>query len=503
MASGETAQAGSSGAAERSPVTRRAFGRDHARHRRFGIAVALSLFVIDAVLLAAASWLGANAGRLTAWEWFPDLAPSSDYPLIATLTVIITLGSFLVGGFYTGRRGVSRLDDAARVTVRIILAGLASLALGSLIAGPDLIYSRRVVVVSWLIAIVATTVAHFLHTGLIASLRANGIGADRLLVVGAGPTGAIVLDKLNRSPQLGYQLVGVVRHRPWGESERVEFLEEAPVLGMSANLREIVEEHRIDEIIVALSGTAHEEILDVLVQIDDLPVAVRIYPDSFRLLTSDVLSIGDLNGLPTVQMRTIGLRPVERTIKRAMDVAVSALVLVVFAPLMALVALLIKLTSPGPVFFTQERVGQDGRAFHVLKFRTMPVDAEAESGPVFARPDDTRPTRLGRILRRYSIDELPQFINVLYGEMSIVGPRPERPFFVEQFRREIPAYMARHHEKSGITGWAQVNGLRGDTSIEERTRYDLYYVENWSLMFDVRIMVKTLFHIFQRDSNAY
>jgi exopolysaccharide biosynthesis polyprenyl glycosylphosphotransferase len=477
--------------------------RDTPRHRRFTVAVATSLFLVDTLVLAGAFWLARNLRAITGWSWAAAPMPGDDFQMIAMLTVGLTLASFLWGGIYTGRRGVSRLDDAGRVAIRIVLAGLASLALGSLLAGPDLTYSRKMVVSAWLLAIAGVAAAHFVHTGVVGSLRAHGIGADRLLVVGAGGTGALVLDKLRRSPQLGYDVIGVVRHRPWTAGRQQHLVGDTPILGTSAELPEIIARHDIDEIIVALSGIAHEEILDLLLQVGDLPVAVRIYPDSFRLLTSDVLNISDLNGLPTVHMRTIGLRPVERVIKRALDITVSVAMLVAFAPLMLLVALLIKLTSRGPVFFVQERVGQDGRAFHVLKFRSMPVDAEAASGPVFTRPGDTRPTRLGRLLRRYSIDELPQFINVLFGEMSVVGPRPERPYFVEQFRREIPAYMARHQEKAGITGWAQVNGLRGDTSIEERARYDLYYVENWSILFDIRIMVKTLFHLVRSDSNAY
>ncbi len=473
------------------------------RQRHFATAVGLSLFILDALTLLGAAWLAGQLRAFTNWSWFAASMPGDDYALIAGFAIAFALGSFLVGGVYSGRRGISRIDDAAAIVLRVTVAGLAAIAISSLLAGSDLSYSRRMVASAWLLGIAGTTAVHFIHTGLVATLRANGYGTDRLLVIGAGPTGALVLDKLQRSPQLGYELVGVVRHRPWGDGEEVTELDGTPVLGMTSDLRRTVEAGDIDEIVVAMSGAGHDEILDVLMQIDDLPVAVRIYPDSFRLMTSDVLSIHDLNGLPTVQLRSIGLRPIDRKIKRALDLVVSALVLIACAPLMLLVALLVKLSSPGPVFFTQARVGQDGREFFVLKFRTMGVDAEAESGPVFTTPDDTRPTRLGRFLRRYSIDELPQFINVLYGEMSIVGPRPERPHFVEQFRREIPAYMARHHEKSGITGWAQVNGLRGDTSIEERTRYDLYYVENWSLMFDIRIMAKTLFHIFQRDSNAY
>jgi exopolysaccharide biosynthesis polyprenyl glycosylphosphotransferase len=169
---------------------------------------------------------------------------------------------------------------------------------------------------------------------------------------------------------------------------------------------------------------------------------------------------------------------------------------------MALVAILIKLDSPGPVFYAQERMGLDANPFMMLKFRSMIPDAEAETGPVWATADDPRRTRLGALIRRFSIDEFPQFINVLIGDMSLVGPRPERPVFVEQFKKSIPRYMDRHMEKAGITGWAQINGLRGDTSIIERTKYDLWYIENWSLLLDFRIMVRTVL-IFVTDKHAY
>ena len=191
-----------------------------------------------------------------------------------------------------------------------------------------------------------------------------------------------------------------------------------------------------------------------------------------------------------------------QTAKRAVDVGVSLIALIVLSPLMACLALLIKLESRGPALFKQERVGLDGKNFTLLKFRSMRVDAEVCSGPVFAKPNDPRCTRTGRFMRRYSLDELPQLFNVLRGNMSLVGPRPERPYFVAQFSQSIPRYDQRHRVKSGITGWAQVNGLRGDTSIETRTRYDLYYVEHWSPALDIRIMLRTILEILQ-GHNAY
>jgi exopolysaccharide biosynthesis polyprenyl glycosylphosphotransferase len=196
------------------------------------------------------------------------------------------------------------------------------------------------------------------------------------------------------------------------------------------------------------------------------------------------------------------MRGWQLTVKRLVDIAGSAAGLILLSPIMMLLAILIKLDSAGPVFFTQERMGLDGKRFMMLKFRSMRSDAEKETGPIWATADDSRRTRLGAFIRRFSIDELPQLINVLVGDMSMVGPRPERPVFVEQFRNSIPRYMDRHREKAGITGWAQINGLRGDTSIFERTKYDLWYTENWSLALDFRIMLRTLLQIIN-DRNAY
>jgi exopolysaccharide biosynthesis polyprenyl glycosylphosphotransferase len=207
--------------------------------------------------------------------------------------------------------------------------------------------------------------------------------------------------------------------------------------------------------------------------------------------------------LPLMRVRDVALRGWMRVLKRALDVTVSWTALVLLSPLLLLMAFLVKLTSPeGPVLHVQERVGLDGRPFQMLKFRSMRADAEAESGPVWTVPNDPRRTRLGGFIRRFSVDELPQLINVLVGEMSLVGPRPERPEFVAQFARLVPRYQERHMEKAGLTGWAQVNGLRGQTSITERTEYDLFYVETWSLAFDIKILLKTLAAVI-RDRNAY
>lgn len=476
--------------------------RDESRHLTFAFLATFTLLLVDAAALLLA-FTGAYRLRDITGAFGPTVSPPQrTWMLLVGLAAGAILVVFTFSGLYARRRAVSRMDEFYRVVTHVSLGLIVAIAGTSLVLGEEFIYSRQMLAFGWVFAIVAVTTGRFIHAGVVGRLRARGVASDRLLIVGAGLTGRVVLDKIRRSPQLGYDVVGFVRHLPSHEP-LPNAIDDVPLLGSSSDIASIVEQHAIDEIIIALSGIPHEEILDIVYAVTDSPVAIRVYPDSFRLLTSDSLSITDLNGLPTVSVRTIGLRRVDRIIKRAVDIVISATILVVFSPLMLLLALLVKVTSPGPVFYVQERVGQDGRAFQLLKFRSMPVDAEATSGPVFAVRDDPRPTRFGRFIRRYSLDELPQFINVLLGDMSVVGPRPERPFFVEQFSQLIPAYMARHHEKSGVTGWAQVNGLRGDTSIEERTRYDLYYVENWSLLFDFKIMIKTLFHIFKANNNAY
>jgi Undecaprenyl-phosphate glucose phosphotransferase len=274
-----------------------------------------------------------------------------------------------------------------------------------------------------------------------------------------------------------------------------------PVLGRVDDIPELTETQEIDEVIVVMPEATHHEILKVVSKCDRASVAIKVFPNVFQIMATEV-SIGDLGGLPLLTVRDTALQGWRLTVKRVVDAVGSAVGLVLLSPLMMLLAILIKLESAGPVFYTQERMGLDGKSFMMLKFRSMRADAEAQTGPVWATPDDDRRTRLGAFIRRVSIDELPQLINVLIGDMSLVGPRPERPVFVEQFKQTIPRYMDRHREKAGITGWAQVNGLRGDTSIIERTKYDLWYTENWSLALDFRILARTISNIFV-DRNAY
>ncbi|MEK6572797.1 MAG: exopolysaccharide biosynthesis polyprenyl glycosylphosphotransferase, partial [Chloroflexota bacterium] len=306
----------------------------------------------------------------------------------------------------------------------------------------------------------------------------------QLLIVGTGDVARVVLQKIQWSPYLGYDVVGLVN----GEDSPPEVLG-VPVLGRSDDLPELIEKFDVDEVIIALPSASHEELIRLIGLCQRGKVSIKVFPDVFEIMSAGV-TVDDLGGLPMLTVRDVALRGWNLMLKRAVDIAGSIAALVIFSPLMTLVAFLIKLDSPGPVFFIQERVGLDGQPFPMIKFRSMRQDAET-SGQWTVK-DDPRRTRLGSIIRRLSVDELPQLINVLLGGMSLVGPRAEQPKYVEEFQRRIPRYMERHREKAGVTGWAQVNGLRGDTSIEERTKYDLWYIENWSLWLDIKIILRTL-----------
>jgi Undecaprenyl-phosphate glucose phosphotransferase len=342
---------------------------------------------------------------------------------------------------------------------------------------------------------VSRTLIHWLFH----KVRSAGVGRDRVLIVGLGDVARMIVQKIRSMPSASSEVAGIVAQNRNGTSLPAD-VEGVPVLGSAEQLPRLIAENRIDEIIIALPEVSHSDTLAIINLCDRGATRIRIFPDTFLFIAGQV-SIEDLGGLPLLSLRDVAMRGWRLAVKRLFDLVVSFAGLVVLSPLFLVVAVLIKLESPGPVFYTQERMGLDGRPFRMLKFRSMSEDAEM-SGPGWTTPDDPRRTRFGAFMRRLNIDELPQLINVLLGRMSLVGPRAERPFYVEQFKKSIPGYMNRHREKAGITGWAQINGLRGDTSIEERTKYDLWYIENWSLFLDFKILVRQLFRLFN-SRNAY
>lgn len=448
---------------------------------------AASLVAIDALMTGLAFAAGYILRLQSEYE---NIAPFSDYwgmLLIHTATIILV---FFFYRLYHRQRAQSHIDEFYNIFEAASVGTIIAIAFISLIFKNELDYPRLMMVYAWVLTILLVALGRTVHSRFQWALQARGYNEVRLIIVGAGEVGRMILQKIRQSPGLGYNVVGFVDDR--NPSSNVLGVDG---LGTTDQLSRIIEELEVDEVIIAMPEASHQEILSIIARCEREKVSIKVFPDVFQIMASEV-SIGDLNGLPLLTVRDIALRGWRLALKRAIDILGSGLCLLILSPIMMLVAILIKLDSPGPVFYVQERMGLDAKSFMMLKFRSMRPDAESRTGPVWATENDPRRTRFGIFIRRFSIDELPQFINVLVGNMSMVGPRPERPIFVEQFKRSIPRYMDRHKEKAGMTGWAQVNGLRGDTSIIERTKYDLWYIENWSVLLDFKIILRTIVSVF-------
>lgn len=329
--------------------------------------------------------------------------------------------------------------------------------------------------------------------------RQIGYNQKRMLIIGAGPVGVKFAGKVLLHKDFGYHVVGFLDD---DEAKQGVSLLGKPVLGTVAILPSLFVNMSVDEVVVALPINAYEKYAGIVDECEKAGVRMRIIPDYYNLFPGNP-KIEEFDGIPLLNARLIPLDdPFNRFIKRLFDILVSLVAIMLTGPVMIFIAIGIKLTSPGPVFFRQERVGLNNRPFDMLKFRSMRVAADNSAATVWTTADDPRKTKFGTFLRKTSLDELPQFLNVLFGTMSVIGPRPERPFFVEQFKEKIPKYMVKHQVKPGITGWAQVNGWRGDTSIEKRIECDIYYIENWDLLFDIKILFMTVFKGLIND-NAY
>jgi Undecaprenyl-phosphate glucose phosphotransferase len=415
-------------------------------------------------------------------------------PFVAAL---VPLGCHAAGA-YRLRRGRSRVDDFFAVFVGSVLTVVLGL-LGTLYVqvyyassdarGLGTYEISRVVWGLFLGLNVALTYgARSAIRGQLERRYRAGIGLRRVLIAGTGDLARHVADKILQHGEFGYRIVGFVDDRAAGDHLGYRGL---PLLGTLQEAEEILQREKIDQLYIALPLEEHIKVLSLVEVANRECLDVKVVPDLVQFIALRA-RLEDLDGVPIININDVPLQGLNSVVKRIIDVAVSAIALLMLAAPFAVIAALIKLTSLGPVFYRQERMGLDGKPFLVLKFRSMFVDAERETGPVWARADDPRRTPMGRILRRFSLDELPQLWNVFRGDMSLVGPRPERPFFVEQFKQRVPQYMLRHKVKAGMTGWAQVNGWRGNTSIEKRIEYDLYYIENWSVALDFKIMWLTV-----------
>jgi exopolysaccharide biosynthesis polyprenyl glycosylphosphotransferase len=428
------------------------------------------------------------------------IPPLKSYVLVFPLFLAIHLGVFFLQGFYRTRLKRTKIDDFflvtlnTIVTIAIVQAILAYLNAYSGGAAPlfrmTFKLSHGFLAVYFIVVVLMIS---FLRNQIFFFMKkryAKGMNLKSVLIVGAGDMGKSVAEKLSQYKDLGFVVMGFLDDDR-KEGEVVEVDGGIPVLGPLDVLESILEREEVSEVYVALDLNNYAKIIDTLKIVNKYVVNVRLIPDLFQLLTLKA-RIEDLDGFPVISIDEPPLRGMMLLAKRLMDIMVSAFFLLLFSPFLLLIALAIKLTSKGPILYHQERMGLDGKKFSMHKFRTMVYDAESRTGPVMCAPDDPRLIKIGKFLRKFSLDEIPQLVNVLRGEMSLVGPRPERPVFVKEFREKMPKYMLRHKVKSGVTGWAQVHGLRQDTPIDKRLEYDFYYIQNWSLSLDLKILWKTL-----------
>ncbi len=355
-------------------------------------------------------------------------------------------------------------------------------------------YSRAVFVILYFASILFILAGKIIIFGYEQRRYRKGLGVKKVLILGSNELSEKVYKSINKKELPGYQIAGYCSDK---KINKDDFL----YLGPFSNLNTILNENNIDTVIAIVSDDTTIRLIDLVKSCEGYNIEFMYLPEILGLITSKV-RVKTIGGIPLLRLKEIPIGGLDYFKKRMFDIVFSLFFLLITLPFSIIIAIIIKIESRGPLFYFQERVGLEGRVFKTIKFRSMKTDAESKSGPVWAQDGDARTTHIGKFIRKYSIDEIPQFFNVLRGDMSVVGPRPERPFFVDRFKETIPGYLERHRVRTGITGWAQVNGLRGNTPLDERIKYDIYYVENWSLLFDIIIIFKTVKEVFY-SKNAY
>ncbi|MGI1658553.1 MAG: undecaprenyl-phosphate glucose phosphotransferase [Desulfitobacterium sp.] len=399
-------------------------------------------------------------------------------------------------GLYEPRRRQSITLEVGK----IIRANLLSIVilLSILYIVKEIHYSRQVLIYFVILTSVLTIGERVALRAILYSIRKNGYNKKHVLIIGTGRLAKRLIEAFRENRYLGYEILGVIDDNVAPGKK----LAGITVTGGLDNLETIIKESKIDEIFITIAAKDYDKFRMIIKICEKSGVRTQIVPDYARYIPAKP-QMDEIDGIPLINIRHVPLDNFLKAFaKRAFDVVVSFVGLVICVPLFVLIIIGIKIDSPGPVFFAQERVGLNKKHFQMCKFRTMKVQTSEDSDKEWTTKGDTRKTRLGNLLRKTSLDELPQLWNVLKGDMSLVGPRPERPFFVGQFKEKIPRYMVKHQVRPGITGWAQVNGWRGDTSIRKRIECDIYYIENWTFMFDVKILLMTVFKGFV-NKNAY
>ena len=432
----------------------------------------------------------------------------SRYLLLLPLMALLWPPVMYFHGLYQIRRGRSLIDETFAILFSVLIA--SALTLGATLyvrvyyrfqpeVAPLWEYSQAVFALFVVLNVLLVSLGRRALRAWLERQWAAGENLTRVLVAGTGELGHAVAEALLAHRRLGYRVIGFLGEGPGAAGHAG-----LSVVGTIETAREAVEASQADEVYVALPLEDHARLVPLVQGLSNECVDLKVVPDVVQYATIRA-SLEDLDGMPIISLNEVPLQGWSSMAKRVMDVAVSSAMLLALSlvPVLPVLALLVRLRGGrGPVLLRQERMTLDGKTFQIFKFRTMVDEAEKETGPVFATSEDPRRTPIGAWLRRHNLDELPQLLNVFLGDMSLVGPRPERPPFVQQFRERIPQYMRRHRVKSGMTGWAQVNGWRGNTSIEKRIEFDLYYIENWSLRLDLKILILTLFRGFGQD-HAY
>jgi len=412
---------------------------------------------------------------------------SGNYIAMAVIFTILNIYFFWLSRLYRPHRGVSKIDIVFQLIKSSVFSFIILLAISFFYR--DFSYSRLTIIYGVLISIIVIPTGRIIIISIEKSLLSVGHGLKRVVIIGTGNHFNNVVSRFLGRPELGYELVGYI------EEEQKNDLEKIALLGSLSEMEHIFVIYNVDVVIVTLKPEDNHWMKEIIDLCDRRTIECFLAPDMLELMVGPRF-YEEVCGVPLIRVKGLRINGLNAILKRTMDILISIIALVTLFPMFLIVSLMIAITSKGPIFYMQKRVGMDGNIFWMYKFRTMISNIESVNGPGWSREEDDRVTKIGGILRKLSIDELPQLINVLKGEMSLIGPRPERPFYVEKFEKGIPRYMERHKVKSGMSGWAQVNGLRGDTSIPERLQYDLYYIENWNIWFDFKIIILTIVDIY-------
>lgn len=456
------------------------------------------LVAMDAVLTGA-SFILAYYIKFYIFEQGPGIGvlPVGDYFKLLYLIVPLYLVLYYSCNVYTPKRTVKRRHEISGI-FQANTIGMAALIIVLYVIVKEINYSRSVMAIFYALNIFLMTLSRIILRKFLQTMRSKGYNLKHILLVGYSRAAEEYISRIIDNPQWGYVVCGILDdHIPAGTVYKG-----VKVLGTIGNLEIILPENKLDEIAITLALKDYDILEEIVDTCEKSGVHTKFVPDYNSMIPTRPYT-EDLMGLPVINIRYVPLTNTGNIlIKRAMDIVGSLCGIILTAPIMLVAAILVKCSSPGPVIFKQERVGLHNKPFWMYKFRSMEQQAPAKEKKAWTVRNDPRVTGIGKILRRTSLDELPQLFNILKGDMSLVGPRPERPLFVEKFKEEIPRYMVKHQVRPGLTGWAQVNGLRGDTSIRKRIEYDIYYIENWTIGFDIKIIFMTFFTGFI-NKNAY